>query len=423
LTQNGHNNSFQFTIEVNPLGEDLVKNKESLVLIDELEEPLVLEIDTIKVYEGDKDSTLELSSSEWSYSLEKKSNLQYLKMNIPDQKILTIKYSTTVNSAPSKATNISNKVYWEGYSTNGSSYTGAVIYHAIGGTASGLSHAFLALNKRDSSGGVLLGGASYQLQSGKIVNNEFQPDEKETLVLKTSEKEVSYSSELEWDTVYQLTEVVAPSGYVLDSSPHYFLIAKNIGTSENPKFATYNYPSWIVISYTSTYSYTAYNSRPKIQFTKKFLDKTGKTCSPIPGTYRFGLYNVPKPSSTSKPIQMIEVTYRAGEPNPFDSISFENLEEGSYSIFEIDDNGQPIVGTSISATVGGNCFFVSSTGNLNLIVKNKDVTGAEIVNRLNQFSLPDTGGGRNYYSILGAWLVLSTAFVYFIKNKKMEVKK
>jgi hypothetical protein len=252
-----------------------------------------------------------------------------------------------------------------------------------------------------------------------MTDHVFQADDSDAMILNTSEKGAISSEILQWDTVYELTELSAPEGYVTDGTPHYFLMAKNIGTDDDPQFYDYSSLEDVTVCYSATYQYTAYNSRPKIEFTKTFLDKNGEVCDPIPGTYRFGLYNVPKPTASSKPVQILEVTYRSGEPSPFDSLVFENLEEGSYTIFEIDDDGKPITGTGVSAQVGGNQFFVSSTGNVNLKVSNKNVSGAEITNRLNQFSLPETGEiGGDVYRILGVVFIFCAAISCILYNSR-----
>jgi hypothetical protein len=428
MTQYGNNNLFYFAIEANQLGEDLLENKDTLTLIDEMEEPLILDSSTIKVYVGDKNSTTELPADQWSYTLEKKGTTQYIKLTVPDETAFTVRYSASLSSAPYKTVTISNKAYWEGYSGSGSHYTGEAGYRNIGGTASGTTLTTLQLSKQDSSGGTMLAGAVFELQAGTVTNGVFTPDDSDPITLTTEDETGTLgtvtSPELQKDVVYRLTEVEAPAGYVLDSTPHYFLIAKNTGTNDNPQFADYNYPSWVTISYNNVYSYTTYNSRPKIQFTKVFLNKEGKTCTPIPGTYRFGLYNMPKPTATSKPIQVIEVTYRTGEPNPFESLAFENLEEGNYSIFEIDDDGKPITGSNVAATVGGNYFYVTSSGNLNIHITNQNASGGEITNLLNQFSLPDTGGtGREQCFALSVLLMVSAELGYIALRKRKGGRK
>lgn len=62
---------------------------------------------------------------------------------------------------------------------------------------------------------------------------------------------------MKYNTVYCLTETVAPEGYVLDAVPHYFAVAKQQEDGKCPTF-----PNGVTVWYQSAdYTYQAYNHK------------------------------------------------------------------------------------------------------------------------------------------------------------------
>lgn len=76
---------------------------------------------------------------------------------------------------------------------------------------------------------------------------------------------------MSYNTVYCLTETVAPEGYVLDAVPHYFAVAKQQEDGKCPTF-----PNGVTVWYQSAdYTYQAYNHKGEATVAKAFLDAGG----------------------------------------------------------------------------------------------------------------------------------------------------
>ena len=115
---------------------------------------------------------------------------------------------------------------------------------------------------------------------------------------------------MSYNTVYSLTETVAPEGYVLDAVPHYFAVAKQQEDGKCPTF-----PNGVTVWYQSAdYTYQAYNHKGEATVAKAFLDAGGNHLEKIDGTYRFGIYAEANP--TGNPLQTVTITYANSTVTP-----------------------------------------------------------------------------------------------------------
>lgn len=408
---------YPFKIKLNELGEDLVSGKATITLVDELSDTLILDTTSIQVVNTKTGKKV----SDWTASVDG----QTLEIVLPDNLPLTVTYETTVNAAPGQTISISNKAHWKGYATpSGGSVEDNEFSYSTGGTAGADTSPSVTVKKLDQyNTSQTLSGATFTLVEGTYADGTFTPTtdglsltgttgEDGTLTFgKTSEQTMSHN------TVYCLTETVAPEGYVLDAAPHYFAVAKP--QEEDGKCPTF--PNGVTVWYQSAdYTYQAYNHKGEATVAKKFLDAGGNRLEKIDGAYRFGIYTAANP--TGDPLQKVTITYANSTVTPESGTAkFTNLTLGKmYYIYELDDSGQPISG-NVPATVNSSSFLVTYPNGPAVTVP-ADGSAAATVTVTNQVcypELPNTGGaGTIPYTIGGFLLLTGAAFLLLYHHTK-----
>ena len=413
---------YPFKITLNELGEDLVSGSDAITLVDDLSDTLILDTASIQVV-NTKTGEVVLN---WTASVEG----QTLKIVLPDNLPLTVTYETTVNAAPGQTISISNNAHWKGYTTpSGGSVEVKEFHYSSGGTAGADTSPSVTVKKLDQyNTSQTLSGATFTLVEGTYADGTFTPTtdglsltgttgEDGTLTFgKTSEQTMSYN------TVYCLTETVAPEGYVLDAVPHYFAVAKQQEDGKCPTF-----PNGVTVWYQSAdYTYQAYNHKGEATVAKAFLDAGGNHLAKIDGAYRFGIYAEANP--TGNPLQTVTITYANSTVTPESGTAkFTNLTLGKmYYIYELDDNGVPIRGDNTLATVNGANFLVTYSNGPAVTIPESGTAAAAVTvtNQVCYPELPHTGGaGTTLYTKGGVLLTASAMFLllyYHTKRRKEE---
>lgn len=413
---------YPFKITLNELGEDLVSGSDAITLVDDLSDTLILDTTSIQVVNTKTGEVV----SNWTASVEGKT----LKIVLPDNLPLTVTYETTVNAAPGQTISISNNAHWKGYTTpSGGSVEVKEFHYSSGGTAGADTSPSVTVKKLDQyNTSQTLSGATFTLVEGTYADGTFTPTtdglsltgttgEDGTLTFgKTSEQTMSYN------TVYCLTETVAPEGYVLDAVPHYFAVAKQQEDGKCPTF-----PNGVTVWYQSAdYTYQAYNHKGEATVAKAFLDAGGNHLAKIDGVYRFGIYAEANP--TGNPLQTVTITYANSTVTPESGTAkFTNLTLGEmYYIYELDDNGVPIRGDNTLATVNGANFLVTYSNGPAVTIPESGTAAAAVTvtNQVCYPELPHTGGaGTTLYTKGGVLLTASAMFLllyYHTKRRKEE---
>lgn len=413
---------YPFKITLNELGEDLVSGSDAITLVDDLSDTLILDTASIQVVNTKTGEVV----SNWTASVEG----QTLKIVLPDNLPLTVTYETTVNAAPGQTISISNNAHWKGYTTpSGGSVEVKEFHYSSGGTAGADTSPSVTVKKLDQyNTSQTLSGATFTLVEGTYADGTFTPTtdglsltgttgEDGTLTFgKTSKQTMSYN------TVYCLTETVAPEGYVLDAVPHYFAVAKQQEDGKCPTF-----PNGVTVWYQSAdYTYQAYNHKGEATVAKAFLDAGGNHLAKIDGAYRFGIYAEANP--TGNPLQTVTITYANSTVTPESGTAkFTNLTLGKmYYIYELDDNGVPIRGDNTLATVNGANFLVTYSNGPAVTIPESGTAAAAVTvtNQVCYPELPHTGGaGTTLYTKGGVLLTASAMFLllyYHTKRRKEE---
>lgn len=413
---------YPFKITLNELGEDLVSGSDAITLVDDLSDTLILDTASIQVVNTKTGEVV----SNWTASVEG----QTLKIVLPDNLPLTVTYETTVNAAPGQTISISNNAHWKGYTTpSGGSVEVKEFHYSSGGTAGADTSPSVTVKKLDQyNTSQTLSGATFTLVEGTYADGTFTPTtdglsltgttgEDGTLTFgKTSKQTMSYN------TVYCLTETVAPEGYVLDAVPHYFAVAKQQEDGKCPTF-----PNGVTVWYQSAdYTYQAYNHKGEATVAKAFLDAGGNHLEKIDGAYRFGIYAEANP--IGNPLQTVTITYANSTVTPESGTAkFTNLTLGKmYHIYELDVNGVPIRGDNTLATVNGANFLVTYSNGPAVTIPESGTAAAAVTvtNQVCYPELPHTGGaGTTLYTKGGVLLTASAMFLllyYHTKRRKEE---
>lgn len=418
---------YPFVITLNELGTDLMPGTNTITLVDELGQNLIINTGSIQVKNT---KTGEILTTGWNSSVEYDADgTQTLKIVLPDDLPLTITYTAIVNAPPGQTVTVTNNAHWEGYTTTqGGSVNDSNYKYEAGGTAGSMSTPQIVIHKTDQYHNQLnLPDAEFSLTEMQIVNTQLTEISGNTIPngITNAEGILTFGIDAEhllaYNKIYRIQEVKAPAGYVLDANPHYVLIAQQIQQEDGTKA----YPNYdaeraagVYISYSgSLYAYEARNHKGEIQVSKHFENVDGSAVSSINGTYRFGLF---KDEQGTEVVQRTYVTFANGAETV--SAKFTNVTlDQPYYVYELDDQGKPILGGD--GTVNGIPFVVTYTPQ-NAVTVTGDSPTAEVtvINRMNYPELPSTGGkGTIGFYILGSLLLSAAAVLLYLKKQNHSI--
>ena len=399
----GNGQKIDFEISANQLGQTLPTNDgDKLKLVDELGENLHLDTTSIKVFKNDTEQLKDCDTSYTNNTLE---------ITVPNNVPIKITYTVTVNAKPGDPVKISNTAYWKGYSKESGKTVGYDYSYTVGGGIEALSKVNFKLTKQDENHlSTVLQGAEFKIEKLELDgNNEFVSTNEVNLI---TDANGTITQTLDFDTLYKITETKAPYGYVLDSKPIYILDLKDKenDTSYLEKVETFVKDNKLYKLYKQQDFYIqVQNHKGEITVVKKFInDAAGKLTKPVSGTYRFRLYDNQNGEGTY--LQEKSITYVAGETQE-ESAKFIDLElDKTYYVFELDDDGNPIVDSSKEVTINKLQYTVEYKNEKgespNAATNGQTVT---VTNRSRTKILPSTGGyGSLLYRISGAMLALAS---------------
>lgn len=389
-----------FEINTNQLGQTLPTNDDGgLTLVDKLGDNLRLDMTSVKVY---KNNNVELTDCIKSYQ----NNILEIS-RIPNDVPIKIRYTVTVNMKPGDAVNIANTAYWKGYSENGGDTVQESYSYSVSGIIQTSSVVNFKLTKLDQNNlDTVLRGATFEIEkctfdeSGNMTTSDISTE--------TTNENGIIIEQLQYDTLYRITETQAPYGYVLDDKPIYILDVKDKDNYVNTVKQKIKDGELNILYKQKNFDLDVMNHKGEITVVKKFInDAAGKSTKPVSGTYRFGLYD--DKNTQLQPIKTI--TYSANDtPDKF--VKFENLElDKTYYVYELDDQDKPITDTSKEVTI--------NTMNYQVVYKNEtqntDTSSARngdtviVTNKSRTKILPSTGSmGTLIYRLLGATLVVAS---------------
>ena len=401
-----------FEINANQLGQTLPTNDgDKLKLVDELGENLQLDTTSIKVFKND---TVQITNCETSYTN------NTLEITVPNNVPIKITYTVTVNAKPDDPIVVSNTAYWKGYSKESGKTVGYTYSYKVGGGIEALSKVNFELTKQDQNNlNKVLPGATFDIEKCELNGNVITTSKIATV---TTDANGLITQDLDFDTLYKITETKAPDGYVLDNKPIYILDLKDKekDTSYLEKVKTLVKDNKLYVRYKQQdFDIQVQNHKGEITVVKKFInDAAGKSTNPVSGTYRFRLYDNQNGEGTY--LQEKSITYVAGETQE-ESAKFINLKlDKTYYVFELDDNDNLITDSSEEVTINKLRYAVEYQNgegtSTNAATNGQTVT---VTNRSRTKILPSTGGyGSLLYRISGAMLVLASLIILINIDKK-----
>ena len=416
---NKNGQKLEFEINTNQLGQTLPTNDNGgLTLVDKLGDNLRLDTTSVKVYTNNNEEVTGCIKSYQNNTLEIS--------RIPNDVPIKIRYTVTVNMKPGDPVNIANTAYWKGYSENGGDTVLESYSYSVSGTIGASSVVNFKLTKQDQNDlSKVLSGATF-----KIDKCEFDKDGNMTtseISTPTTGNDGTIAQNLQYDTLYKITETQAPNGYVLDDEPIYILDVTKDNESYVDTVKQYLKNINLEVSYQEeNFNLQVRNHKGEITVVKKFInDAAGKSTKPVSGIYRFGLYD--DPNKLEKPLQPPKtITYSAND-NPDKSVKFEDLElDKTYYVYELDDKDQPITDTSKEVTINTMNYQVVYEKNGITLSSEKNSETIVVTNKSRTKILPSTGSmGTLIYRLLGATLVVASLICLsnINKNKRKEKRR
>lgn len=199
-----------YTLTVNPNGENLLKDKDTITVVDQMPKIMTLLSDSITV----NGESLAQSGCTFTMGTGDVNNNEY-KFTVPDDEKVVIKYKVTINAAEDTAVTLSNTAWYEGVENTVINNSKEIIVLSAGAEITG-SRSFSIL-KVDSQTQALIEGAKFKLEKAKVENGEITGFE----TVMNEGKETQTTGEngkikfigLKKDGLYRFTEVSAAPGY------------------------------------------------------------------------------------------------------------------------------------------------------------------------------------------------------------------
>lgn len=393
-----------------------------------------------KVFENVKDNytnltKTELDVSEWNAALEvTEDGLEVLKLTLPDNKWLQLEYMMEYHGPKGAVVTVSNNVRWNGMpKDSGSNYENDSFQYDVIGTVIGNKYANLEIVKVDENNlRKYLKEAEFDVIKCQVeADGSITELTDQSIHLVTDDNGfattfVSGANDgLEFNTVYCVRETKAPQGYLLNSEPMYFVVAKQInidGAMGFPQFPDNVY----VHTQNATYTYTCLNGKGKIELNKKFLASEGNETDLQDGTYQFGLFKEENPKD--KPLQKLTLTIKNGNiayaldgddsTGPY-FIDIDVNTGTQYYIYELDEQDQPVKDGSHVIVDEAN-YVVHYPDSNPIIVDGTSIPVKEVHNYLT-YRLPESGGmGTHLHMLLGFAAILLSLVLYL---KRQLIKK
>lgn len=154
-----------YTLTVNPNGENLLKDKDTITVVDQMPKIMTLLSDSITV----NGESLAQSGCTFTMGTGDVNNNEY-KFTVPDDEKVVIKYKVTINAAEDTAVTLSNTAWYEGVENTAINNSKEIIVLSAGAEITG-SRSFSIL-KVDSQTQALIEGAKFKLEKAKVENGE-----------------------------------------------------------------------------------------------------------------------------------------------------------------------------------------------------------------------------------------------------------
>ena len=199
-----------YTLTVNTNGENLLKEKDTITVVDQMPKIMTLLSDSITV----NGESLAQSDCTFTTGTGDADHNEY-RFTVPDNEKIVIQYKVTINAAEDTNVTLSNSAWYEGIQNTTVDNTKEIIVLSAGAEIAG-SRSFSIL-KVDSQTQGPIKGAEFKLEKAKVENGEitgFETVMNEGKETQTTDKngKIKFTG-LKKDGLYRFTEVSAAPGY------------------------------------------------------------------------------------------------------------------------------------------------------------------------------------------------------------------
>lgn len=199
-----------YTLTVNTNGENLLKEKDTITVVDQMPKIMTLLSDSITV----NGESLAQSDCTFTTGTGDADHNEY-RFTVPDNEKIVIQYKVTINAAEDTNVTLSNSAWYEGIQNTTVDNTKEIIVLSAGAEIAG-SRSFSIL-KVDSQTQGPIKGAEFKLEKAKVENGEitgFETVMNEGKETQTTDKngKIKFIG-LKKDGLYRFTEVSAAPGY------------------------------------------------------------------------------------------------------------------------------------------------------------------------------------------------------------------
>lgn len=408
---------------------------DKLTLVDDLDENLVLDPDSIKAKNIKNNSDVPI---ETKYDPEK----NILEIQIPDGTPVQIQYSCKVKAAPNtEIPLVSNRVYWKNYAQTGGVNNEIKQFSYdlnASGTTETETHPQLKIIKYDDTL-KRLSGAKFEIHECELVNDKIQyksPVNSTTAISGANGTVIIPTDKfpMNFNTIYEVKETKPVDGYILDGNSYYIMRAKKESNGDYSEYVK----EYIKIAYQNSkdkhyivaydkdyFLVKIYNAQQGITVKKAFTNNAAETeHNPVSGTYRFGLYD--NADGTGDAIEIIEIKYDPTDKG-VKTAKFKNQKLNTdYYVFELDQNDKPIKASDGEATINSMQYKVVYKNETDSTKTNNAKVGetVTVTNKSRTKILPSTGSiGTLIYRLLGATLVVASLICLSNINKNNRKEK
>ena len=294
--QESNSNKVHYTLNINKLGLDLLPNSDRINLEDVLtvntKSPATLDLDSVQLYEVNSKKLLDKESYEFSYARTTEGeNYKYtIKLKIPDDVALTLKYDYTFDLSVSRRPWITNTAKLnEKWSSGVKENLQEVSSGANAGNNALTVYKVDSLNESLKLKGAVFTLEAYKNSAWETIQQNITTDDNGKFVLSVGTTE---ENKLQQNVLYKLTEKTAPVGYLKDDTAHYFIwkasgeadkdawdaAVGTAGLSEVEKSAVHYY------AYGTAQELLVSNERGQLTINKYWKNSDGETTTPPENT-------------------------------------------------------------------------------------------------------------------------------------------
>ncbi len=437
-------NIIPYVLKINPNGKDLLQNSDTLTLVDKLTvldnsyeySEYMLVSGSLKIYKLNQDGTRgeQYPSEQFPYTYDvvmdrsdpsNPKHIYTIRMDVPDETPLQVEYNYVAypdEDHMNRWPKITNSAELQGVQPTGSDNETLAEFQlqesmADAGTQS------ITISKYDKDNyGARLGGAKFNLYkydnaSGKYVIVTDETTNQPIVIETKAEDGGKAEASIILNNAYYLVEIEAPTGYILDPTPRYFVVQdkdynkypNHIPNDFDGTYLTHGQPLTIPNTSTTT----------SLKVRKLWKDDKGNAYEPTVDNIQFNLY---RQIIGADGVKLAEEPYPGNETIGYGAITIgkstdwmitlDNLEK--YGKYEDKDVTYKYYVDEINTTPDINVTYSDDqTG-----VVSGTITITNTVDTAPKHELPSTGGGgKTKFLSAGAGLMLIALLALLRKPK------